>query len=101
MRPECDVLHPLKQSDWATITQNKTGVLLWLQDLSTSNKYQMELSKKIQDTWDAFEAKGEEFTMQHCMSITLEHWNRVSEVEMTMSKPQDKPTDPTDNSGDL
>ena len=34
--------------------------------------------------------KGVEFSIQNCLPITLEHWTKVRETELTMSKPHDK-----------
>ena len=71
MRFTQELLFEIKQSGWASMTQDEAGVLFWLQDLCTLNKHQMELSKKGNNAWDTYVTKGKTFTVQNCMSLAL------------------------------
>ena len=54
------------------------------------HQHQIELSKTIHQCLDQVEALGEEFIVQDCLAIALQHWDKVRETELTMSKPTDK-----------
>ena len=58
-----NLLFKLDQLGCLTLSQAEAGCLLWLQDLSTNNKHQVDLSKKIHEKWDTAEAFREEFTI--------------------------------------
>ena len=45
------LLFELEQSGWATMSKVEAGCLLSLQDLTTRNQHQVELSKKIDKCW--------------------------------------------------
>ena len=53
-----NLLFEFDQSGWLTMSQAEAGCLLWLHDLSTNYMYQVDLSKKIHESWDTAEARG-------------------------------------------
>ena len=68
-----NLLFRLDQSGWSTMSQAEAKCLLWLQDLTTSNKHLVDLFKQIHEAWDAAEAFSEEFTIHNCLTIALDH----------------------------
>ena len=84
------LLFDLEQSGWLIMSQAEAGCLLWLQDLTMRNQHQIKLSKTIHQCWDNAEARGEEFTVQDFLTLALQHWGKVRETELMMSKPTDK-----------
>merc|ERR1712115_564249 len=85
-----NLLLELDQLGWSTMSQAEAGCLLWLQDLSTSNKHQVDLSKRIHESWNTAKAHRDEVTVQNCLTIALDHCGKVHETKLTMSRPQDK-----------
>ena len=60
----------------------------------TTKVHHVKLSKKVHLQWDLTSQHGEDFTVQNCLAIALEHWSKVRETKLMMAKPQGKAGDP-------
>ena len=74
------------------MSQAEAGCLIWLQDLTLTNVYHVELSRKVHLAWDQATHNNESFTIKNCMAVTLDHWLKVRETELTMAKPSSSGT---------
>ena len=66
-----ELIFKLEQSGWNQLSTDHFGVLLWLEDLDTSDHDQRELANRIHESWHAANDRKETFTVLDCQRIAL------------------------------